>query len=132
MNGFAIVLASEDIEKIQAASIIGSVAAASDIPVDIFVTMNGLNPFEKEAVENMDFKGGRVAEAMMNATEVHVPLFTEQLEQAKELGPLSVYACTMAMDMLGNTLDDYVDIFDDDLGVAGFLEMAQDKNVMFV
>ncbi|WP_458208477.1 DsrE/DsrF/DrsH-like family protein [Haladaptatus sp. NG-SE-30] len=132
MNGFAIVLASEDIEKIQAASIIGSVAAASDIPVDIFVTMNGLNPFEKEAVEHMDFKGGRVAEAMMTATEVHVPLFTEQLEQAKELGPLSVYACTMAMDMLGNTLDDYVDVFDDELGVAGFLEMAQDKNVIFV
>ncbi|EFW93781.1 hypothetical protein ZOD2009_01520 [Haladaptatus paucihalophilus DX253] len=132
MNGYAIVLASEDIEKIQAASMIGSIAAASDIPVEVFVTMNALNAFETETVERNDFKGGRVAEAMMSASDVQVPLFTDQLEQAKDLGPMTVYACTMAMDLLGNTLDDYVDVFDDELGVAGFLERAQDKNVIFV
>ncbi|MGM0371300.1 MAG: DsrE/DsrF/DrsH-like family protein [Halobacteriota archaeon] len=132
MTGYAIVLASEEFERVQAVSMIGSVAASSDVPVEVFVTMNGLNAFEKDTVENMDFKGGRVAEAMMAAEDQQSPLFTEQLEKAKAIGPLSVYACEMAMDVLGNDLDDYVDVFDDTLGVSGFLNRAQDKQIIFV
>jgi peroxiredoxin family protein len=132
MTGYAIVLASEELERVQAVSMIASVAAASDIPVEVFVTMNGLNPFETQTIENMDFTGGRVAAAMMSAEDVEVPLFTEQLEKAKTIGPLSVYACELAMDILGNDLDAYADVFDDTLGVSGFLKRAKDKQVIFV
>lgn len=132
MNGFAIVLASEELERVQAVSIISSVAAASEIPVEIFVTMNGFRPFEREVVEDMDFEGGRAAEAMMNAEDVNVPLFTEQLEQAKTLGPLSIHACEMTMDLMGKELDDFVDLFDGTLGVSGFINAAEDKQVIFV
>ncbi|AOW81182.1 hypothetical protein HTSR_2021 [Halodesulfurarchaeum formicicum] len=132
MTGYAIVLASEEFERVQAVSMIGSVAASSDVPVEVFVTMNGLNAFEKDTVENLDFEGGRVAEAMLAAEDQQSPLFTEQLEKAKAIGPLSVYACEMAMDVLGNDLDDYVDVFDDTLGVSGFLNRAQDKQIIFV
>ncbi|MFW6003815.1 MAG: DsrE/DsrF/DrsH-like family protein [Halanaeroarchaeum sp.] len=133
MTGYAIVLASEEIERVQAVSMIASVASMSDTPVEVFVTMNGLNPFEKEAVENMDFEGGRVAKAMMEAEDVEVPLFTEQLEQARQIGPLNVYACELAMDLLGTDLEDYVDdVFDDVLGVSGFLNRAKDKQIIFV
>ena len=131
MTGYAIVLASEEFERVQAVSMIASVAASSDVPVEVFVTMNGLNPFETEAVENRDFKGGRVAKAMQSA-ENESPLFTEQLEKAKAIGPLNVYACEMAMDVLGNEIEDYVDVFDDTLGVSGFLNRAQDKQIIFV
>ena len=131
MTGYAVVLASEEFERVQAVSMIASVAASSDVPVEVFVTMNGLNPFEKEAVENMDFEGGRVADAMMSA-DTSSPLFTEQLEKAKAIGPLKVYACEMAMDVLGNEIEDYVDVFDDTLGVSGFLNRAQDKQIIFV
>ncbi len=131
MTGYAVVLASEEFERVQAVSMISSVAASSDVPVEVFVTMNGLNAFEAETVENRDFTGGRVAEAMM-AAENESPLFTEQLEKAKAIGPLKVYACEMAMDVLGNELEDYVDVFDDTLGVSGFLNRAQDKQIIFV
>jgi peroxiredoxin family protein len=131
MTGYAVVLASEEFERVQAVSMIASVAASSDVPVEVFVTMNGLNPFETETVENMDFEGGRVADAMMSA-DTSSPLFTEQLEKAKAIGPLQVYACEMAMDVLGNDLDDYVDVFDDTLGVSGFLNRAKDKQIIFV
>ncbi|MFB6110470.1 MAG: DsrE/DsrF/DrsH-like family protein, partial [Halodesulfurarchaeum sp.] len=100
--------------------------------VEVFVTMNGLNAFETETVENRNFEGGRVAEAMLAAEDTQSPLFTEQLEKAKAIGPLSVYACEMAMDVLGNDLEDYVDVFDDVLGVSGFLNRAQDKQIIFV
>ncbi|MFB6082085.1 MAG: DsrE/DsrF/DrsH-like family protein [Halanaeroarchaeum sp.] len=132
MTGYAVVLASEELERVQAVSMIASVASMSDTPVEVFVTMNGLNAFEKAAVENMDFQGGRVAQAMLEAEDVDVPLFTEQLEQARQIGPLKVYACEMAMDLLGTDLDDYVDVFDDTLGVSGFLNRAKDKEIIFV
>jgi peroxiredoxin family protein len=131
MTGYAVVLASEEFERVQAVSMIASVAAAQDVPVDVFVTMNGLNAFETATVEERDFEGGRVAEAML-AAETESPLFTEQFEQAQAMGPLRVFACEMAMDVLGNDLEDYVDVFEDTLGVSGFLNRAQDKQVIFV
>ena len=132
MDGFAIVLSSDELERVQAVSIISSVAAASDIPVDIFVTMNGFRAFEKEVIRSRDFNGGEAAEAMLNAEDVEVPLYPEQLEQAKSLGPLSIHACEMTMELMGKSLDDMVDLFDGTLGVAGFLNAAEDKQVIFV
>ncbi|MDG5777574.1 DsrE/DsrF/DrsH-like family protein [Haloarculaceae archaeon H-GB2-1] len=131
-NGYAIVLASSELARVQAVSIIGSIAAMSEIPVDVFVTMDGLLPFEKETVENGDFDVGPVGARMLEAEDMDVPLFTEQMENAKEIGPMRIYACTMAMDLMGNTLDDYVDLFDEELGVSGFLQKAADKQIVFV
>ncbi len=132
MTGFAIVLASPGLEKLQAVANIASVAAASDIPVEIFATMDGLEAFDRETVENGDFEMGPVAQAMMASEKGEMPLFTESLAQAKEIGPLKLYACELSMDLLDRSLDDYVDLFDDVLGVSGFLTVAQDKNVIFV
>lgn len=132
MTGYAIVLASHELERVQAVSIISSVAAASEIPIDIFVTMDGLRPFLRDTVESKAFDGGPIAEAMLTAEDVEVPLFTDQFEQAKELGDLNIYGCEMAMDMMGVDQDDFVDLFDDVLGVAGFLARAEDKQVIFV
>ena len=133
MNGYAVVLASGDLGRIQAVSMISSIAASSDIPVQVFVTMNGLASFEQDKVEDGDFQvAGPAGEAMLRSDGDDVPLFTEQLERAKAIGPLEVYACEMVMDLTGLDLDDYVDVFDDTLGVAGFLNRASDKQVIFV
>ncbi|HKL28440.1 MAG TPA: DsrE/DsrF/DrsH-like family protein [Natrialbaceae archaeon] len=132
MTGYAIVIATDEFEKITAASVISSIAAASDIPVEIFVTMNGLQAFERETVETKDFNTGDLGQAMLENEEAEVPLFTEQFEDAKAIGDMGLYACTMAMDMWGKTLDDYVDLFDDELGVSGFLNKAADKQVIFI
>lgn len=133
MTGYAVVLASGELERVQAVSMISSIAASSDIPVQVFVTMNGLPAFEKERVENGDFDvAGPAGEAMLRGDGDEVPLFAEQLERAKAIGPLEVFACEMVMDVMNTELDDYVDVFDDTLGVAGFLNRASDKQVIFV
>lgn len=133
MSGYAIVLASGELERIQAVSMIGSIAASSDTPVEVFVTMNALPAFEQERVENGEFNiAGPAGEAMMQTEGDDVPLFTEQLTRAKQVGPLTVYACTMVMDLMDKDIDDYVDVFDDTLGVAGFLSHASDKQVLFI
>ncbi|MFB6151127.1 MAG: hypothetical protein ABEJ40_04910 [Haloarculaceae archaeon] len=132
MTGYAIVLASGKLERLQAVSNIASVGAASDVPVDVFATMDGLEAFDRETVENGDFEMGALARAMMESDRGEMPLFTESLGQAREIGPISVYACELSMDLLEKSLDDYVDLFDDTLGVSGFLRHAEDKQVIFV
>jgi peroxiredoxin family protein len=132
MSGYAIVLASRELARVQAVSTIASVAAASDVPVEVFVTMDGLLPFEAETVESGDFPTGPVGTRMLTNEDADVPLFTEQFAQAKAIGSLDVYACEMAMDLMGTDIEDYVDVFDDTLGVSGFLNRAADKQVLFV
>jgi peroxiredoxin family protein len=104
MTGYAIVLASRELSRVQAVSTIASVAAASDIPVEIFVTMDGLLPFERATVESGDFDVGPVGARMLQAEEMSMPMFHEQFAQAKEIGPLKLYACEMAMDLLDDDL----------------------------
>ncbi|MFB6146203.1 MAG: hypothetical protein ABEJ08_00765 [Halobacteriaceae archaeon] len=132
MTGYAIVLASGELERLQAASNIASIAAASDVPVDVFATMDGLEAFDEAVLDSGDFEMGPVARAMTASDEGEMPLFTESFAQAKEIGPLSLYACELSLDLLEKSLDDYADVFDDVLGVSGFLQHAEDKQVVFV
>jgi len=132
MPGYAIVLASGQLERLQAVGNIASIAAASDIPIDVFATMDGLEAFDKERIETMDYEMGPVGEAMMNNENMNMALFVDNLERAKGLGPISLYACELSIDALEKSIDDYADVFDDVLGVSGFLGHAQDKQVMFV
>ncbi|MFC6861903.1 DsrE/DsrF/DrsH-like family protein [Halomicroarcula sp. GCM10025817] len=132
MPGYAIVLASGKLERLQAVANIASVAGASDIPIEIFATMDGLEAFDLETIENGDFEMGAVAQAMMESESTKMPMFYESIGQAKEIGPVNMYACELSMDMLGKDLDQYADLFDDVLGVSGFLTMAEDKQVMFI
>lgn len=131
-GGFAVVLAAGELERIWAVSNMASVAAASDMDVDVFCTMDGLEAFDVETVENGTFQGGEIAKAMMTSEDVDVPTFIENFERGKELGPLSLWACEMSMDLMGRELDDYVGLFDGTLGVAGFLGKAANKEVIFV
>ncbi|KAB1189058.1 MULTISPECIES: hypothetical protein [Haloferax] len=132
MTGYAIVLESARLERLQAVGNIAAVAAASEVPVDIFATMGGLEAFDKERIASMDYEVGEVGRAMMENEDANMAMFYENIAQAKELGPLNVYACELSMDMLGKTLDDYHEVFDDVLGVSGFLTHAEDKQVIFV
>ncbi len=124
----ALVLVSGELEKLQAASIIASVASSFG-EVAIFATMDGLMAFKKDVVKSRAWKCGELGKSMLSA---NVPLFPEVLRQAKEVGNLKIYACGMIMDMLGLKKEDFVDIFDDVIGVTGFLRMIEDAKVLFI
>lgn len=132
MAGYAIVLASGKLERLFAVANVASIAGASDVPVDVFLTMDGLEAFDEEVIENESWEMGAVAEAMMTSEDTDVPMFYESMGQAKEIGPVSMYACELSMDILDKSLDDYHEMIDDVLGVSGFLSMAEDKQIIFV
>ncbi|MEF8773087.1 MAG: DsrE/DsrF/DrsH-like family protein [Halobacteriales archaeon] len=132
MAGYAIVLASGKLERLFAVANVASIAGASDVPVDVFLTMDGLEAFDEEVIENESWESGVVAEAMMTSEDTDVPMFYESMGQAKEIGPVSMYACELSMDILDKSLEDYHEMIDDVLGVSGFLSMAEDKQIIFV
>jgi len=67
MGKLAIVLASGELEKVQAASIIASVASTLGNEVIVFATMDGLLAFKKDVVEKKAWKMGELGKGMMRA-----------------------------------------------------------------
>ncbi|WP_157888180.1 DsrE/DsrF/DrsH-like family protein [Bacillus marinisedimentorum] len=123
----AIILLSEDIEKVHAGALVGSMAAMSGMEVNLFVTMNALKPFLKKSVENKDFKTGDVGKALI---EKDAPSFDKLIREGREMGTLNVYGCALALDVMEWNKDDLIDVFDDIIGVTKFLGMAQNGQVV--
>ena len=118
----AIMLVSEEYEKSHVASMIASVAAVSGIDVSIFVTGNAVYNFLKKNVEKKNFTVGKLYDLIK---EKKATLFYELFDQAKMLGGLKIYVCSMVMDICGLEKDDLIDIVDDHLGLAAFLGIME-------
>ncbi|MGA8941625.1 MAG: DsrE/DsrF/DrsH-like family protein [Thermoactinomyces sp.] len=128
-QSFAIIVMSEELEKIHAASLVGSMAAMTGTTVNFFLTMNALKAFLKENVSAKNFKTGDVGKALI---EKDVTLFPKLLENGKEMGDLNIYCCALAMDVMGWKKEDLIDIVDDVIGVTTFLGMAQNAKVITI
>lgn len=130
MERISFVLASDSLEKMHAVGLIASVAAVSQMEVSVFVTMNAVTAFRKSTVEKKNFKvDGEIGRHLL---EKGGPMFYDLLQQGKMMGTLKVYACAMALELVGEKLDQFVPVFDEVLGVAGFLGKAEGGQVLFV
>ncbi len=118
----AIMIVSEEYEKSHVASMIASVAAVSGIDVSIFITGNAVYNFLKKNVEKKNFTGGKLYDLIK---EKKATMFYELFDQAKMLGGLKIYVCSMVMDICGLEKDDLLDIVDDHLGLAAFLGIME-------
>jgi peroxiredoxin family protein len=118
-----LLLCSGEHEKIQMAAMLASVAAVSERPVQLFVSMNAFLAFRKGLSEDERYQGGTFSMLMR---EKKAPDAIELLGQGKALGDLSVYACSMALDVAGLQIDDLVEnLFDGPLGLTKFLSDAE-------
>jgi len=118
-----ILLCSGEHEKIQMAAMMASVGAVSDRTVHVFVSMNALSAFEKNATPEKRYSGGAFSRLMV---EKGAPDAMQLFEQGKMLGDLKMYVCSMALDITGWSEDRLVDgLFDDALGLTKFLSDAE-------
>ncbi len=130
MERISFVLASDTLEKLHAVALMASVAAVSQMEVNVFVTMNAITAFRKSAIEKKSFRvEGEVGRHLLEKSQ---QMFYDLLLQGKMMGSLKVYACGMALDLLGEDLDQYFPVFDEVLGVAGFLGKVAGGQVLFV
>lgn len=118
-----ILLCSGEHEKVQMAAMLASVAAVSDRPVQVFVSMNALYVFDRETAAVDRYHGGRFSREMLTKG---APDAVELFQQGKMLGEMEMYACSMALDVNGWEEDRLVpEIFDGQLGLTKFLSDAE-------
>lgn len=122
-NGLYVLLCSGEHEKIQMAAMTASVAAVSERPVSVFVSMNAIFAFEAKLEPAQRYRGGRMSDALKARK---APDAIELFRQGKELGEMQVWACSMALDVLEWDMDRLVeDVFDGALGLTRFLSDAE-------
>ena len=118
-----ILLCSGEHEKIQMAAMMASVAAVSERPVEVFVSMNAVLAFAKDTPAAERYHGGPYSK-LLKDKEAPDPMTL--LRQGKELGDLKLWACSMALDVQGWELDRLEgELFEGPLGLTKFLSDAE-------
>ncbi len=118
-----ILVCSGEHEKLQMAAMMASVGAVSERPVEVFVSMNAILAFAREATPDRRYHGGVFSQLMKDK---HAPDLLTLLRQGKEFGDLKIWACSMALDVAGLEMDHLVeDLFDGPLGLTKFLSDAE-------
>ena len=123
-----ILLCSGEHEKIQMAAMTASIAAVSERPVHLLVSMNAVFAFAKDATQADRYQGGAMSRLML---EKKAPDAVELFGQGKELGEMTVHVCSMALDMTGMELDDLAEgLFDGQMGLTKFLSDAESGHLV--
>lgn len=132
----SIVLFSGTTDKLMAASVIASGAAAMQKQVTIFLTFWGLMAFRKGAKEQaprMSADFADLAGAAMRAMQAkNVPHWLDTLGDAMELGAVKIKACGLTMDLFGLKLDDLEPIVSEVTGVGSFVEDSTGGQTLFI
>ncbi len=132
----ALVLFSGTADKLQAAATMVSGAAAMGVETHVFLTFWGLNAFRKDmAVEPLPMSADYGAEGEMVAKLMHekqVPSWFDVMQMAADVGDVKVHACAMTMNLLDIERDDLVEMVEDVIGVATFVGLTEDANVLFI
>ena len=129
----SLIVFSGTVDKLMAASILTTGAAAMGMEVEVFLTTWGLEAFRKDNYKtNMrvskDFE--EYAPVMMEQMMAKkVPSWMDNFKGAKEVGEVKIYACSMTMELFGMKLEDMEPIVDDITGVATFVERAKEGRI---
>lgn len=125
-----ILLVSDSHEKVQMAAMVASVAAVSERPVHVFVSMGAMLVFKKDLDADDRYKGGPFSTVLKDRK---APDAMTLFGQGKMLGEMTMRACSMALDVLGWELDDLVDdLFDDTEGLTKFLSDAETGQMLTI
>lgn len=128
-------LFSGSLDKLTAAGIILSGAAADDMEVDIYVLLQGARAFKKEIGDNPDklamAENPDLKQEFLNSLErLKVKTWLEFFREAKELTNVKVHICGLAGKIWGGEkVGDFVDIVDDICGIGEYITSAQETDV---
>ncbi len=128
-------LYSGSLDKLTAAGIVLSGAAADDMEVDIYVLLMGARAFKKEIAkdksklelaENPHLK----EEFIESLKKLKVMEWHEFFKEAKELTNVRIHICGLAGKVWGGEkLEDFIDLADDIVGIGEYITAAQEADV---
>jgi peroxiredoxin family protein len=128
-------LFSGSLDKLTAAGVVLSGAAADDMDVDVFVLLQGARAFKKEIAGNpaqlyMAENAPLREEFQASLERLKVKPWLEFFREAKELTNVTVHICGLAGKIWGGEkLEDFVDIADDICGIGEYVTSAQEADV---
>lgn len=123
------------VDKLTAAGIILSGAAAMDMKVDIYVLLQGARAFKKEIGDNPDklqmAENPALKEEFMESLKnLNVKTWVEFFREAKEITDVKIHICGLAGKIWGGEkLEDFVDLADDICGIGAYITSAQEADV---
>jgi len=129
----SLVLFSGTDDKLTAAAVLAVGAAAMGRPVNVFLQYYALDAF----------RAGRVCQdhaISPEATSEQAPVvrahpgqhWSDLLQQARDVGEVSIQACALSMDMFHLKKEDLDPLVDGVEGVAAFIASASDGQVLFI
>ena len=131
-----IVLFSGTADRLQAAAVMASGAAALGRKVNIFLQYWGLEAFRKEKVSTSlglaPEAGARGAALVAEAAAAGQQPWHATLRVAKELGEIDIQACSLSMDVLKIEEEDLDPLVDGVEGVTAFYLNAGDGHILFI
>jgi peroxiredoxin family protein len=129
-----IVLFSGTADKLHAAATLAAGAAAMDRPVNVLLQYWALDAFRLERLqESHGLAWDATADGAsrpVNGTRA-IP-WLETFRMAKELGEMTVLACSGSLDVLGLEATELDPIVDSSAGIAVFLTKAEEGQIVFI
>jgi peroxiredoxin family protein len=130
-----IALYTGSVDKLTAAGVVLSGAAAEDMKVDIYVLLQGARAFKKDIgdnsaklqmAENPDLK----EEFLQSLKNLNVKTWVEFFKDAKAVADVKIHICGLAGKIWGGTkLEDFVDLADDICGIGDYIVCAGSADV---
>lgn len=131
-----LVLFSGTDDKLQAAAVLAAGAAALGKPVNIFLQYWALDAFRADRIgrdhglaPEAGTEGRAAVDALLAAGQASWP---DTLHQVKDLGDVSIQACSLSMDLLRLDPSDLSPLVDGVQGVAAFHIAAGDGQIVFI
>jgi len=122
---------SGSIDRLTGAAVLVSAAVSMDMEVEIFLQLWGVHAFKKDVMQkNMNLAefgelGEQVAKRMQ---ELKLPMWFELLKQAKELGKVKIYACSLASNIWGVKKED-LEMVDEIIGAGEWVEKMREAKI---
>jgi peroxiredoxin family protein len=129
----SLIVFSGTVDKLMAASILSTGAAAMGMEVEVFLTNWGLAAFRKDNYKE-NFRISKEYEEfgpmmMQQMRAKNVPSWMDNLKGAMEIGDVKILACSMTLELFGWTKEDLEPIVEEVTGVATFVERAKDSKI---
>jgi peroxiredoxin family protein len=133
-DGLSIVLFSGTADKLHAAGTIAAGAAAMGRPVNVLLMYWALDAFRADRIENdhglaYDASRPRFDEPVGRLGEIP---WLETFRQAKDIGEVSILACSGSLAVLGIDVTTLDPLVDSSGGIASFLMAAEGGQVLFI
>jgi len=131
----SLILFSGTDDKLGAAAILATGAAAMGRPVNLFLQYWALDAFRRSKIaadHGVAAEAGAYGASLVKQGQAGERHWSELLRQAKDIGDVRIHACALSMELFGIDKGDLDPLVDDVEGVAAFMNDATAGPIAFI